>query len=188
GRCQIALRRFEHSVTAGEHHHDAEVIVEEDAACTPLDAEGNRAVSLHQARFPHDDLRWPRWCECGVAFADPASDHWQVNELWWYEGGGRRFVHGIGHWRAPVGSMIRAFWLDGLWPDNGCPPYRVELPNDNEWLSNQPSSRQDSRELGPQWKVTGTPPRITVSPSIYCRPGKPKSWHGFIRDGVLVGA
>lgn len=188
GSCQIALRRFEHSVTAGEHHHDAEVIVEAEAPCTPLDAEGNRAISLHQGRFPHDDPRWPQKCECGVAFPDPASDHWQVNELWWYEGGGHRFVHGIGHWRAPVGCMIRAPWLDGWWPDNGCLPYVIWLPNDNEWFTPQPSSRQDSNETGPQWQITGTPPKITVSPSIFCRPGSPKSWHGFISDGVLVGA
>ncbi len=37
---------------------------------------------------------------------------------------------------------------------------------------------------GPRWDVTGTPPHITVSPSINVI----GVWHGFIRDGVILDA
>lgn len=35
---------------------------------------------------------------------------------------------------------------------------------------------------GEGWKVTGTPPTITVTPSINCI----GSYHGYIRDGVIT--
>ncbi len=52
----------------------------------------------------------------------------------------------------------------------------VQIPGDecNTWYN------QDNR-----WTVTGEPPNITVSPSIYF-PHEPGGWHGWLRDGVLV--
>ena len=188
GRCMVVLRRYDHtSDPPAEHRHNADVIAIRDVVATPLGEDGYSPLSQYRSLFPPTDPRWPTRCaSCGGPFIDQGSDHWQVNELDWFLcPNGRRFAHGIGHWRAPVGSMIRATWCDNTWPDNGCPAYRIELPNGNEWLSNQPSSRQGSTEKGPQWSVTGTPPKITVSPSIFCRPGGPKSWHGFIRNGRL---
>lgn len=39
---------------------------------------------------------------------------------------------------------------------------------------------------GGYWEVSGTPPLITVSPSIWHN--APCGWHGFIRNGELVPA
>lgn len=36
------------------------------------------------------------------------------------------------------------------------------------------------------WDVTGEPPAITVTPSIWVN--RPEGWHGWIRDGQLVDA
>jgi hypothetical protein len=38
------------------------------------------------------------------------------------------------------------------------------------------------------WEVTGTPPKITVSPSIRLMTNDGDEWHGYIRDGELVEA
>jgi Family of unknown function (DUF6527) len=37
------------------------------------------------------------------------------------------------------------------------------------------------------WDVTGTPPQITVSPSIFDHSAG-REWHGFIRDGEMTAA
>lgn len=183
GRCRVVARRYEKGACGadGASYHNAEALVLDDAPVTPRDDTGYHESYL---RLPDNDPHWPEVCECGFRFTD-ASDR-QVNEQEWYEGpDGRKFAYGIGSWRAPVGAMIRAHWLDGVWPDNGCEPYRVELPNGCEWLTSQPSTQEGSMQNGPQWKVTGRPPLITVTPSILAHHGV---WHGWIRNGELVDA
>lgn len=60
------------------------------------------------------------------------------------------------------------------------PPLMVTLPNGTDFcVDRRPSSG------GSGWTVTGTPPHITVSPSINDAPGKPYGYHGWLRDGVL---
>lgn len=186
GRCRVVLRRYEKGAckASGWDRHDAQEIVVDDAAASPRGADGFREGSRYAEDFPRDDPRWPGECACGFRFT--AGSDFQVNEQEWFtDDHGGRFPWGIGSWRAPVGAMIRAHWLDGVWPDNGCEPYRIELPNGCEWLTSQPSTQEGSTQNGPQWKVTGRPPLITVTPSILAHHGV---WHGWIRNGELVDA
>ena len=62
--------------------------------------------------------------------------------------------------------------------------WAVILSNGNQWSTTEPAEGHP----GPfGWEVTGTPPLITVTPSIDDRwPGNP--WHGWIINGELVPA
>jgi len=65
------------------------------------------------------------------------------------------------------------------WRDHEC--WAVVLPNMTIWYSGIASAS------GSMWTTTGDAPNLTVTPSIDDQdPGRP--WHGFIRDGRLVGA
>lgn len=58
--------------------------------------------------------------------------------------------------------------------------WAIVLPNRTVWYTTV--SAQD----GSYWTVTGTAPKLTVHPSIDDRdPNRP--WHGWIRNGELVG-
>jgi hypothetical protein len=45
-------------------------------------------------------------------------------------------------------------------------------------------------EPGRYWTVTGTPPKVTATPSLDINPQDPPNdsphWHGFLTDGVLT--
>jgi len=73
--------------------------------------------------------------------------------------------------------MIRATWYDGHAQRPG-ESWLVILPDGGQWLTTQQASG------GGYWDVSGTPPMITVSPSIWNN--APAGWHGWIRDGELV--
>jgi hypothetical protein len=177
GTCRLSLRRFRYGEEGETHRHDAAVVIDESAPESPRDPDDTKPVT--DGRVPHDDPRWPTRCDCGELFGD--DDEWQVNEVPWYEGGGQRFAWGIGSWDGPPGAMIRVPWRDSP----GRPEtWMVFLPNGTYWCTNDRASRDEGTKLGPYWQVTGTPPLITVHPSIDDQsPARP--WHGWIRDGVM---
>lgn len=130
--------------------------------------------------WPHDDPAWPEACErCPYEFT--AADHWQRHDdrvyqlpdgaeiTWWGDPGKT----------APPGTMIRAGWYDAHTPGRG-DAWLVVLPDGGTWISTQQASG------GGSWTVTGDPPRITVTPSIWH--DAPRGWHGWIRDGELITA
>ena len=129
--------------------------------------------------WPHDDPRWPQACDCGYTFK--ADDHWQRNDCrivrlpdgteftWWGSFGSK----------APPGTMIRAAWYDKFTEQPG-ESWLISLPDGGEWITTRKATD------GGYWTVTGTPPGITASPSIWHN--KPKGWHGFVRNGELVSA
>lgn len=177
GRCILRLRRFkldDHG--ADGHYHDASLTLTEDASA-------GRGTDRKMARGEFPPGNWPMTCACGYTFTD--DDEWQVNRIPWYEGGGHRFAWGIGNWDGPPGAMIRATWRDY---DGRPPGWVVFLPNGTCWNTNdRAAAAGPGNQLGPYWRVTGEPPRITVTPSIDDRsPSRP--WHGWIRDGELVQA
>jgi Family of unknown function (DUF6527) len=72
-------------------------------------------------------------------------------------------------------------WRDEAMDTEDRESWLVMLPNGSVWYTTQTASD------GGRWDVTGVPPRITVSPSIFDHwPGN--EWHGWIRDGELVDA
>lgn len=135
---------------------------------------------------PDDDPRWPTKCSCGFAFTDahvhqlhgrqisrrvdtgeemileetPSGAMW---DAWWFHSD-RREYKGPGSFVGPDGISLN-----------------VKLPNGSEWMVDAPANN------GPGWTRSGTPPKVTASPSIlvHDRPGR-AGYHGWLRDGVLV--
>lgn len=124
------------------------------------------------------DARWPRSCErCAYRFRK--RDHWQV----WTEriyrpalDDGRRF-----HLRdAPVGAMWDAWWCRwSNWTGPDGLALCVALPPEggwDYWLIDGPASGGVLHA----WTRTGTPPDVTVNPSILT-----PRYHGWLHGGVL---
>lgn len=136
--------------------------------------------------WPRDDDRWPKVCErCGGAFTD--EDEWQRTDAQVYRRtDGQEFSwHGPFGRSAPPGTVVRATWYDGFaarhpQADAGLEAWMVALPDGGEWTTTQEATG------GGFWTVTGTVPKITVTPSIFHN--APTGWHGFITNGELVGA
>lgn len=172
GRYLRTLRRYSASdlrdcPVTGYHNASADI----GEITGPADAAGDN--------WPHDDPRWPRACQCGYVFAE--ADHWQRNDRRVYRlpDGAEFALWGSFGKIAPPGTMIRATWYDEYAQRPG-ESWLISLPDGGEWITTQQASG------GGYWEVTGTVPRITVSPSIFHN--APHGWHGWIRDGELVGA
>ncbi len=177
GRYRRSLRRFTYSSDTSCSNslgHDASVDLGD-----VLEAEREEA---HGDNWPHDDERWPRVCAaCDYQFA--GANEWQRNDDEIYRlPDGTEFVfrHSLGR-VAPVGTMIRAAWYDkySQHPE-GIESWLIALPDGGEWITSQKATG------GGYWTVTGVPPNITASPSIFHN--SPTGWHGYVRSGELVSA
>jgi hypothetical protein len=175
GRYRRMLRRYRNGTKqdcpkSGYHNAVAEIgdIGEEEH------------ITVSGDNWPHDDPRWPQFCPCGSYwFSD--DDNWMRNDnrIFRMPDGTEFTFWGAFGRCAPPGAMIRADWYD----DFSSHPQKVEswvvaLPDGGEWITSQRATD------GQHWTVTGTPPDITVSPSIHHN--APTGWHGFIRNGELV--
>lgn len=178
GRYRRELRRYRSSFSGGDACPAGGYC---DASAT-IGEVGADEASAHGDNWPHDDSRWPAACgRCGYTFTP--DDQWQRNDNRLY-----RLPDGIefAFWGAfgkvaPPGTMIRAHWYDEFsgHPD-GIESWLISLPDGGDWIT---SSRATG---GGYWTVTGTPPNITASPSIWHN--QPDGWHGWVRNGELVGA
>lgn len=73
-------------------------------------------------------------------------------------------------------------WREPDWDDEHGECWIIVLPNGRAWHTNS-----QAIDGGGGWDVTGTPPALTVSPSIFDHsPGN--EWHGWVRLGELVAA
>jgi hypothetical protein len=171
GRYRRCLRRYRSECPAGGYH---------DATNDIGEVGETEREPVHGDRWPHDDPRWPAACAaCGHAFGP--EDGWQLNDnaIYRLPGGAEFAFWGAFGRAAPPGTMIRARWADEFSNPPG-ESWLISLPGGGEWITTQPATG------GGYWTVTGTPPAITVSPSIWHN--APHGWHGFIRDGELVPA
>lgn len=157
-------------------YHEAVVPIE-DTTVDPTASDGYVHIKADAGGIAADDPRWPTSCACGYVFTD--EDVRQNRQVWhddvFRAPDGSEFTDRD----PPVGAMWRARWI----PDrDGIESYIVQLPDGFSWITTQQSMK------GECWNVTGTAPKITVTPSIFCRPNAdPPGWHGFITDGVIVG-
>lgn len=127
---------------------------------------------MNPPEINHADPRWPKACACGYAFTE--DDPWQISAGGLY----RRKDNGeIVTWRdAPAGSVAEAKW----WKEN---EWMVRLPDGSDFITCQRATNCRCPKDKPEhrcWTTTGTPPNITVTPSI--QTGR---WHGFLTNGVL---
>jgi uncharacterized protein DUF6527 len=175
GRYRRSLRRYRalgglNDCPAGGYHNAASEIGDV--------AEADRAEAAGD-NWPHDDLRWPGACACGYEFTP--DDAWQRNdsEIYRLPGGAEFTFRGSFGRAAPPGAMIRAAWYDEYAAQPG-ESWIIALPDGGEWITTQKAAD------GGLWAVTGVPPAITVSPSIWHN--APAGWHGWVRDGMLIDA
>lgn len=85
----------------------------------------------------------------------------------------------------PRGEGLDGFEVGDMWrwprgDRDGEEAWVILLPGRRVW------STVDYASGGGRWEVTGEAPDLTVTPSIWVSP--PDGWHGWIRDGQLVGA
>jgi hypothetical protein len=154
----------------------------DDIVPEPIDG----IVLIRHYEWDHNDPRWPKACEhCGTPFSD--SDEWQVHTDWLYRDASDLASEPVALMRLPVGSIWEQPWGHG--PDSiyllqrhigdqlGPFPHLFCRTPGGVWDMDTTSSK------GQGWQVTGTPPRITVTPSILHSRG---GWHGWLRDGILT--
>lgn len=150
--------------------HNAEVEVAREVGTIEGSLDGDH--TSHD--FPHADARWPTKCACGYEFRE--TDHWQEGRTRLY----RRCDNGelMTIDDAPVGALYNARWLDYDQYQRNAPGVALMCKTPaGEWLIDGPASN------GPGWTRTGTPPDISVTPSIGI--GHPQRMHGWLRNGWL---
>jgi hypothetical protein len=142
-----------------------------DIAPAGDDLEGNSTVEFCYK----NDRHWPIICDgCGYLFRDCDEWQWNQHRLYQRPGTDEQFTLRA----APVGAIWMADWTGWNGPDGHS--LVVQTPG-GEWMIDGPSSNGD-RSRG-AWTRTGTPPLITVRPSILMR-----DYHGFLDDGILHSA
>jgi len=169
---EVSLRRFTYSSSATpcvhEWGHDAKATIGQMPYPFANQLEGEHTLD----GVDRADPRWPTHCvACQYEFMP--ADQWQVGKTRMYRHPGTGDLTVLG--QAPVGSMWIASWLKGTSfaksPDGDV--LVVRTPG-GDWVVDGPASG------GGWWTRTGTPPNITVTPSIICG-----SYHGWLRDGQL---
>lgn len=172
-RFRRSLRRYQtrlHGECPAQGYHNASADI----------GDGAGECTAHGDSWPHDDPSWPTACPCGYEFVP--DDVWQLNEDEIYrlpDGAEFVFRRSLGQC-APAGTMIRAGWYDEYAQRPG-ESWLIALPDGGDWITTQRAIPG-----GGYWDVTGTPPLITATPSIFHN--APTGWHGWVRDGRLVQA
>lgn len=178
---RVSLRRY-HGYgqegpcpTSGLKYHNASVTVEVKID-RPLSEKYDSGDYASDA-YPHEDPRWPRACVCGFEF--PENAQWQVNTERLYTS--PELPDLIVLHEAPIGAMWDAWWYGTKGPDGKC--IVVKTPA-GDWIVDYPTKD------GKGWTRTGTPPVLTVQPSIAMGKDEKGRWiyHGWLRDGYLVDA
>ena len=166
--CRRTFRRFVFSSNLKcplpQGYHDVSVLV---GARDPFEDSTLYGTSVIPER-ELDELmgtsKWPAKCPCGYAFQP--TDELQDNRMRLFAG-------------APGG---REYTIS----DRDLPPGACRMGADDNLYVRMPDGEDFSPTLnyggGEKWSMVGTPPAITVSPSINCV----GSYHGWIRAGVLT--
>lgn len=181
GEACRALRRY----TAGEDRRCPARGEWGHSAATAFDPaplmRDSRGFIVNKDTLARDDPRWPTRCEaCGYVFEADDPRVIDYDEIYLGPEGQRYHTRLTrlpmpGAEPAPPGAMWHAPWMADAWrgPD-GLALY-LRLPDGHDWFIDGPS------RSGGYWTRSGTPPRLTVTPSI-ASPG----YHGWLNNGVLT--
>ena len=153
-------------------YHDAEVVIDPKVPAVTVE-EVHRGEGTFEDEL-YRDPRWPTHCKCGYRFHP--EEHWQHNVTRLYEGSPDRKLYVLRG--LPPGAMWDATWLKDtsdlyVGPDGKA--WCIMLPGGVEWIVYGPSGD------GRKWDVKGTPPEITVFPSI----NHVGVYHGNLKNGIL---
>ena len=157
----------------GMESHDARTFI----GTTAITITGHDVYTWHimEKEPPPTDPRWPTICQCGYAFTE--GDYRQMSSHRLYTPEGRNEELTIRE--ARPGMIWNAPWLIGAYRMHPSGPdgqfLIMRLPDGQEWAIDGPSTN------GPGWIRVGTPPLLTVTPSILS-----KDYHGFLTAGVLT--
>jgi len=161
-----------------EGYHQACVLIEDGPAI--LSAEGG--LSTEPMRWVDEDPRWPMKCDnCDYRFIGCKGGQLFYLQVYLAPDGSEVTTHPsppAGLLKAPVGAM----WYDDWFPlKRPTPDGRVlsVMTPAGPWRIDGSSSNGTY-----PWSRTGTPPNVTVSPSIHFV----GSYHGWLRDGHLIDA
>lgn len=144
-------------------------------ATTPLDEIDYPIDSIVECfDWPKDDSRWPVVCaRCQQPFTE--KDHRDVARHMLYRRSGTEELLTLHE--AKPGDMWNAWWLQQRFRGPDGLALIVKLPGNGDWVIDGPSQQHPAPNA---WTRTGTPPLITVSPSILT-----DHYHGWLRDGIL---
>lgn len=182
GKATRSLRRYSHIEGEGTcpdcpgqySYHNTSVKLGEDFESSFTDDDnGSRYIASIEPDEYTDDDRWPTHCSCGYEFTDEDSKQ-VVQEPIYESEDGRRSHTSQAHGATPTpGAMFDTFWRAQLRKEDGL-AISVVLPDGSIWCID------DEATSGGYWTRTGTPPKLTVTPSILVA-----DYHGFLTDGVL---
>jgi hypothetical protein len=193
---EVYLRRY--AVTSTPHcplnnsYHEAQIFL---CRCEQVDLMSyDPSTRQHSTGdyYPHNHSQWPVRCACGYEFKP--WDEWQYAPRQVYirpDTNQRGILKNF-----PPGALWRMPWLE----ESGSPytgadgqSWSVRLPGGNDWMidaraSNCTLPRDDVHKC---WCRHGTAPLFTVDKvGNTCAAGAGSivagSYHGFLRDGVLI--
>ena len=177
GKALRTLRRFRRGEDKCEQnpagYHNAVVEIGEFDVIWASGDDGARYVAAIDVADCADE-GWPTHCACGYEFT--LDDHWQCNqEPIFVAEDGRRAWTSQAYMRKPTpGAMFDTYWRPELRKEDGL-AISVICPDGSVWCID------DEATSGGFWTREGTPPNLTVSPSIQT-PG----YHGHLQNGVLT--
>lgn len=178
GKALRTLRRYRRGDDQCEQnpsgYHNAVVEIGDDFDVLWASGDdGARYVAAIDASDYAGDERWPTHCVCGYEFTE--DDHWQVHQEPIYAAAdGRRAWTSPAHERRPTpGAMFDTFWRPELRKEDGL-AISVVCPNGEVWCIDEQA------RSGGFWTRQGTPPNLSVTPSIVAG-----DYHGFLTNGVL---
>lgn len=163
--CRRSFRRYSDEKCSIKSIHDVSVVIDPDLECA-------EEMAVIQGNFDADP-RWPSQCPCGYSFHE--TDHWQVHSDRLYKGASDGKLYALRDPDLPVGAMWNADWLihAGKGPDDQS--LVVRLPGGADWPI-------DAVLNGRSWSRIGTPPGITVAPSV----NNVGIYHGSLMGGILT--
>jgi hypothetical protein len=178
GRARISLRRYHSSsdaeqkcVASGLSYHNANNYIEDRPVIYAEEQHGKQDCYHGSQEHDGNDPRWPTHCACGYAFTgdDPKQVFQDTilrrtdtgEEMTWNE--------------APPGAMRDCCWIRGEWSGPDGMSITVKCPDATDWLIDGPSYHDGKQNHPHPWTRTGTPPDISVTPSILT-----PTYHGFL--------
>jgi len=177
GRAERFLRRYRRGeetcdVNPMGYHTSTASIGEFDMLWTQSD--GVQFIAAIDSADYAGDERWPTHCGCGYEFIE--DDHWQAyQEPVYVAADGRQALTSHAHGRRPTpGAMFDTFWRPEIRKPDGL-AISVICPDGTIWCID------DRASSGGFWTREGTPPVLTVSPSI-----QTGDYHGHLQSGVLT--